>query len=83
MLLDLEPLATQSVKDVIESVYVDEITKKVKQNFDDLIDWFENTYGSVHLYKSGMDMNKRVDSIRKKIYKRAEKVQIQETDEDD
>jgi len=69
MLLDLEPLSTVSLAEVLESMYVDEDTKRVKQNFDDLIDWFENKYGPINLYKSGEDMSKRIDSIKRKIWK--------------
>ncbi len=63
MLLDLEPMATYSIKEILDSEVVSLKTKCLKQYFDDYIDRFENENGSIVLYKTTSSYQDRIAEI--------------------
>lgn len=64
MLLDLEPMATYSLKEILESEYASDEMKCYKMNFDDYVDRFELTEGPIMLYKAGQDYQARIKAIK-------------------
>lgn len=64
MLLDLEPMAAYSLKEVLESEYASDEVKCFKMNFDDYIDRFETEYGAITLFEASRDYQTRIKDIR-------------------
>lgn len=69
MLLELEPAAVFSIKEVQESIYLTDDDKKFKMNFDDYIDRFEQEYAPINLYEADRDMIQRLKDIRQILIK--------------
>lgn len=65
MLLDLEPMATYSLKEILDSSYASDEIKCYKMNFDDYIDRFELENGPIMLYKPDADYQTRIKAIKK------------------
>ena len=64
VLLDLEPMATFSLKEVLDSEYASDEMKCYKMNFDDYIDRFENEHGSIVLFMAGADYQVKIKAIK-------------------
>lgn len=64
MLLDLEPMAIYSLKEVLDSEYTSDEIKCYKMHFDDYIDQFELEYGSITLFEALSDYQKRITDIK-------------------
>jgi hypothetical protein len=64
MLLDLEPMATYSLQEVLESSFASDSMKCYKMNFDDYIDRFELENLPIVLFKPGNSYQERIKAIK-------------------
>ena len=69
MLLDLEPISTESAVVLGESLYTSDEIKWMKTNFDDYIDRFEAEFGPLNLYEASKDYKKRIMLIENRLKK--------------
>lgn len=65
MLLDLEPMATYSITEVLDSEYCTDQIKAYKMNFDDYIDRFELENVPLVLYMPDATYQERIKAIKK------------------
>jgi len=64
MLLDLEPMATYSLEEVLNSSYASDSMKCYKMNFDDYIDRFELENLPIVLFEPGKSYQDRIKAIK-------------------
>jgi hypothetical protein len=64
MLLDLEPMATYSLEEVLDSSYASDSMKCYKMNFDDYIDRFELENLPIVLYEPDNSYQERIKAIK-------------------
>lgn len=69
ILNELEPLIGYTFDEVEKSTSIPEQTKKLKQNFNDLIQRFEEENGDLLSYMPGMDLRAKVKLIREVLNK--------------
>lgn len=68
MLCDIEPMNGYTVDEIMKlTAYVDDLTLRVKFNFNTLVNNFEAQYGPIQNYKPEADWDKRVTEILTKI----------------